>query len=64
MHSLPVARTAELIRDESHVPVSTGRVSYLGQKTSLLLADTVMLTEQAATASTVAHVDKTGLRRG
>ena len=42
VHSLPVARTAALFKDVFHIPVSTGWVSSLGQKTSLLLADTVV----------------------
>lgn len=62
VHYLPVARTAALFRDLFRVPVSTGWVSSLGQKTSLLLADTVVLIKQAVTASAVAHVDETGLR--
>ena len=62
VHYLPVARTAALFRDLFRIPVSTGWVSSLGQKTSVLLADTVVLIKQAVTASTVAHVDETGLR--
>ena len=42
VHYLPVARTAALFKDVFHIPVSTGWVSSLGQKTSLLLADTVV----------------------
>jgi len=62
VHYLAVARTAALFKDVFHIPVSTGWVSSLGQKTSLLLSDTVVLIKQAVTASTVAHVDETGLR--
>ena len=62
VHYLPVARTALLFRDLFQLPVSTGWVSSLGQKTSVLLADTVALIKQAVTASAVAHVDETGLR--
>ena len=62
VHYLPVARTALLFRDLFQIPVSAGWVSSLGQKTSVLLADTVVLIKQAVTASTVAHVDETGLR--
>ena len=64
VHYLPVARTALLFRDLFQIPVSTGWVSSLGQKTSVLLADTVVLIKQAVTASAVAHVDETGLRVG
>jgi transposase len=62
VHYLPVARTAALFKDVFHIPASTGWVSTLWQKTSALLADTVVLIRQAVTASTVAHVDETGLR--
>jgi len=62
VHYLPVARTAAVFKDLFHIPVSTGWVSTLGQKTSALLADTVVLIKQAVTAGTVAHVDETGLR--
>jgi len=62
VHYLPVARTAALFKDLFHIPVSTGWVSSLGQKTSALLGDTVVLIKQAVTASTVAHVGETGLR--
>ena len=59
VHYLPVARTAALFKDVFHIPVSTGWVSSLGQKTSGLLAETVVLIKQAVTASPVAHVDET-----
>lgn len=62
VHYLPVARTAAVFKDLFQLPVSTGWVSSLGQKTSTLLADTLVLIKQAVTASTVAHVDETGLR--
>ena len=62
VHYLPVARTAAVFKDLFQLPVSTGWVSSLGQKTSRLLADTVVLIKQAVTASPVAHVDETGLR--
>ena len=62
VHYLPVARAAAVFKDVFHIPVSTGWVSCLGQKTSALLGDTVVLIRQAVTASTVAHVDETGLR--
>ena len=64
VHYLPVARTAALFRDLFQLPVSTGWVSSLGQKTSLLLADTVVLIKQAVTASPVAHVDETQASSG
>ena len=62
VHYLPVARAAALFKDVFQIPVSTGWVSTLGQKASALLANTVVLIKQAVTASTVAHVDETGLR--
>ena len=64
VHYLPVARTAALFKDLFQLPVSTGWVSSLGQKTSLLLADTVALIKQAVTAATVAHVDETQASSG
>lgn len=64
VHYLPVARTAAVFKDLFRIPVSAGWVSSLGQKTSALLADTVVLIKQAVTNSTVAHVDETGLRVG
>ena len=64
VHYLPVARTAAVFKDLFRIPVSAGWVSSLGQKTSVLLADTVVLIKQAVTNSTVAHVDETGLRVG
>ncbi len=50
---LPVARTAALFKDLFQLPVSTGWVSSLGQKTSLLLADTVVLIKQAVFAKKI-----------
>lgn len=38
VHYLPVARTAASFKDVFHIPVPTGWVSSLGQKTSALLA--------------------------
>lgn len=64
VHYLPAARTAAVFKDLFRLPASTGWVSSLGQKTSLLLADTVVLIKQAVSASPVAHVDETGLRVG
>ena len=62
VHYLPVARTSAVFKDLFHLPVSTGWVSSLGQKTAGLLDGTVVLIKQAVTASRVAHVDETGLR--
>ena len=64
VHYLPVARTAALFKDLFQLPVSTGWVSSLGQKTSLLLADTVALIKQVVTAAAVAHVDETQASSG
>ncbi|TFC72396.1 hypothetical protein E3O45_12655 [Cryobacterium sp. TMS1-20-1] len=64
VHDMPVARTAAVFKDLFQVSVSAGRVSSVGAKTSALLAETVVLINQAVTASAVAHVDETGLRVG
>ena len=61
VHHLPVTRSATLVKDVFHIPVSTGWVLTLGQKNSLLLIDTVPLIKQVVRVSTVAHVDETGL---
>ena len=50
VHYLPVARTADVFKDLFQLPVSTGWVSSLGQKTSALLADTVVLIRLATLA--------------
>jgi len=54
--------TTGVFPTEVKSPVSYGWVSSLGQKTSVLPADTVAVIKQAVTASTVAHVDESGLR--